>query len=145
MKAILQYCLTVDGTYKNIGTVRLKKKDYTVKPQLISNREGEPETAGYIVKARCVCLELNTDFLDYQEWFFRLGFFDPTEMDMILLGQHPYKIDFNGLITMNNRVYHSVDIEFTIEYDEYEDYAVPVTLPASEGGIIVQDDDIYIE
>jgi len=41
--------------------------------------------------------------------------------------------------------YHQIEISFTIARDEYSDYAVPDSLPVSEGGIIVEDDDIYIK
>ncbi len=78
-------------------------------------------------------------------WFFRLTYLDPTEMDMIALGEHEYTIDYNGLININGREYHQVELNFTIDYDEYSDYAVPVSLPVGEGSIIIEDDDIYIE
>ncbi len=145
MKGILQYCATVDGTYKNVGTLRSIKKGYKVEPITGKSRLDEPEPAAYRVKVSALCLLLNTDFLDYTSWFFRVGFFDPDEMDMIELGSHKYTVDYDARLNTNTNQYHNVKLNFTIDHDEYEDYAIPVTLPASEGGIIIDDDDIYLE
>lgn len=144
MKAILQYCSTVDGTYKNVGTVRLRKnKLYMVKPITDDSRIGDKETIGYEVSVSLIALELNTDFLDQQQWFFRIAFL--ADLKMILLGQRYYQVEYNGLININEIVNHKVDLSFTIDYTEYEDFAVPDNLPASEGGLVIEDDDVYLE
>ena len=144
MKGYLQYCATDDGTYKYCGTVRTRKnKDYKVDAVTGKNRIEEVETLAYRVSVRALALELNTDLLDQDEWFFRIAFYD--DLIMIKLGEHPYNVDYNGLLQIHEIEYHQIEISFTIENDEYSDYAVPVSLPAGEGGIIVEDDDIYIE
>lgn len=144
MKGILQYCSTVDGTYKNVGTVRLRKnKSYIVKPITDESRVGDKETIAYEVNIRLIALELNTDFLDEIQWYFRIAFFD--DLIMVLLGQRYYQVEYNGLTNINEIQYHKVELSFTINYDEYADFAVAESLPVAEGGIIVEDDDIYIE
>ena len=144
MKGKLQYCSTDSGTYKNVGTIVLRKnKAYEVKPITENLRNGNKETVAFRVTAQIIALELNTDFLDQQQWYFRVAFFD--DLLMIKLGQHFYQITYNGLININEIEYHKYELSFIIDYDEYDTYAVPVSLPASEGGIIVQDDDIYLE
>lgn len=144
MKGILQYCSTDDGTYKNCGTVRTKKnQDYKVDAVTGKGRESEIHTLGYRVTVRALALELNTDFLDEIDWYFRIAFFD--DLLMIKLGSHAYSIDYNGLLQIHEIEYHTIELSFYIDNDEYEDYAVPVSLPVSEGGIIVEDDDIYLE
>jgi len=144
LKGILQYCSTDDGTYKNVGTIRLRKnKAYEVKAITDKSRIGDEETICYEVKIQLIALELNTDFLDQSEWFFRMAFFD--DLVMIKLGERYYQVDFNGLININEIVYHKVELSFMIDIDEYPDFAVPESLPVSEGGIIIEDADLYIE
>ena len=46
---------------------------------------------------------------------------------------------------MNGIEYHLVEIKFIVDRDEYEDYAVPVSLPEDEGSAIIEDSNIYME
>lgn len=144
MKGKLQYCLTDGGTYKNVGTVVLRKnKAYQVKPITDSSRIGDVETIAYKVTVSIIALTLNTDFLDATEWFFRVAFLE--DLVMIKLGERYYQISYNGLININEIEYHKVDLTFTVDVDEYSDFAEPVALPVSEGGIILEDFGVYIE
>jgi hypothetical protein len=144
MKAILQYASASGGPYKNCGTIRSSKnQDYKVTALTDDNRLGEPETIGYEIKIQALILTLNTDFLDLDTWYFRLVF--PNDLEMILLGERKYIIDFDGLITRHGIVYHTISLNFNIDPDEYADYAVPGSLPEEEGGIILDDAGIYIE
>jgi len=144
MKGILQYCATEDGTYKNVGTIRsAKNQDYRIEAVTAKNRIEEVEALASRVYVRALCLELNDDFLDQDEWFFRIAYFD--DLVMVKLGEHPYTIDYDGLLRFNQIEYHTVEISFTINFDEYDYYGDTEPLPEEEGGIIVEDDDIYIE
>jgi hypothetical protein len=144
MKGILQYCDTEDGTYKNVGTVRARKnQDYKIEAITAKNRIEEVEELACRVYVRALCLELNTDFLDQDEWFFRVAYFD--DLKMVKLGEHPYTVDYDGLLKVHEIEYHTVEISFTIEFDEYDYYSDGEPLPEDEGGIVIEDDDIYIE
>ena len=144
MKGKLQYCATENGTYKNAGTVVLRKnKSYQVKPITDNSRIGAKETIAYNVTVSIIALELNTGFSATPLWYFRIAFFD--DLKMIKLGQRYYQVSYNGLININEIEYHRIDIKFTIDKDEYDDFGFPVNLPESEGGVILEDDGIYIE
>ena len=144
MKGILQYCSTDDGTYKNVGTSRsANDHQYTVIPITGKNRINEPEIMGYKVNVQAKVLELNTDFLDYTQWYFRFIF--TTELEMIKLSQRTYTVDYDAQITRNEIMFYIVRVEFEITTSDLDDYTDPVALPAGEGGVSVDDSGIYIE
>ena len=144
MKAILQYCDTVDGTFKNVGTVRYRKnKDYKVEAITDKNRQGNSETVGYQVTVNALCATLNTDFRDQDSWYFRVAFFD--DLTMIALGLQYWSADYDAAVVIHGREYHLVNLTFTIGIGDYETYTVPEALPEAEGGIVIEDSDIYIE
>ena len=144
MKAKLQYCATDDGTYKDCGTLRTKKnQDYQVIPVATIGRNGTSELLGHKVIVGAHALTLNTDFLDETNWYFRLKFYD--DLEMIKLGSREYLISYDAQIQRNVAEYSKILIEFYIKIEDYTDYAIPVALPESEGGIIVEDTNIYVE
>ena len=143
MKGYLQYCATDDGTYKDGGTLRSIKKDYIISPVIMENRAGEKEDVGYNIKVSAQLINQNADIFDEEEWFWRIKY--ANDLQMIKLGEHPYTKEFDSQLARNTVKYHKINISFHILFDEYEDYAVPVALPESEGGIIVEDTNIYVE
>ena len=143
MRGFLQYCATVDGTYKDGGTLRSIKKGYIISPVTGENRAGEKEIVGFNVKVSAQLINQNTDIFDNQEWFWRIKYED--DLHMIKFGEHPYTVEFDSQLARNTVKYHRINISFYIAYDEYEDYAVSESLPESEGGIIVEATTIYIE
>jgi hypothetical protein len=144
MKGILQYCDTVDGTFKNVGVVRLKKnKVYEVKPITEDSREGVPVTTSYQVTIHTIALELNTDFLTAHQWYFRVGFFD--DLTMIALGLRDYQVGYDGKMNLNTVEYYPVTVSFIVDFANFQDFGNQESLPPGEGGIIIEDNDIYIE
>lgn len=145
MKGILQYSDADSGTYKEVGTVRPKRgQDVQIKPITIVNpRLDEKEDTAYRVQVTAVSHNLNTDFLDEDLWYFRIVY--PDEGKMIKLGERRYSKKYNSLIQRHGIVYFTVTLDFTIDYDSFDTYTTPVNLPASEGGIVVDDSSIYIE
>ncbi|MEE9572144.1 MAG: hypothetical protein V3W20_03775 [Candidatus Neomarinimicrobiota bacterium] len=121
MKAKLQYCATEDGTYTEVGTIRLvKNKGYTVKAITETNRNSEKETIAYKVLVKTIPIELASTFLDADEWYFRIYFYDVARE--IRLGQRPYSIDYDAKIITNEIELFPVEVEFLIEYDDFSDY-----------------------
>ena len=143
MKGYLQYSLD-DVTYKDCGTVRTRKgQGYKLKALSNPDRVGDIYPDGWRVQVKATALELNTDFLDYVTHYFRIVYY--TEMEMIKLGSRPYLIDYDGILVIREIEYHVISLDFFIESDEYGDYAIPVPLPESEGGVLIEDSGIYIE
>jgi len=145
MYAILQFGESAETiVYKDCGTVRSKKKKgYKVSPVKDNNREGNPETVAYKVSIEALSLDLNTTFLNADSHYFRLMF--PRSLEMIELGLQDYTIDYDADIKFNNREYFLIKLSFIIEKTQFNTYRSRVPLPASEGGIIVEDSAIYIE
>ena len=140
MQGILQYCATEDGTYKDVGTLRSRKrKSFKIDNLSDLSRESEREPIGYRVRVVELALALNTDFLDSTQWYFRMYF--PDDAKMIQLGQHHFLLHYDGLVTINEIEYHQVELDFTIGGDEYNSYSDPV----DPDDIILEDDAIYIE
>jgi len=140
MKGVLQYCDTDDGSYKDVGTLRSRKrKSFKIENLSDVSREDEREPVGYRVRVTELALELNTDFLDQDQWYFRVYF--PDDVKAIKLGQHHYLLHYDGLVTINGIEYHQVELDFTIGGDEYNNYSDPI----DPGDIILEDDAIYIE
>jgi hypothetical protein len=124
MKAKLQYCEIPDGAYQDCGTLRdQKKRDYKITPVKGNNRIDEPEIIGYKVQVNTLNLELDSAFLDQEQWYFRLYF--PNIDKEIKLGLHPYLLDFNGLINRGSITADQIKLEFYITKDEYKAYSVP--------------------
>jgi len=127
MKGLLQFCATENGSYLNVGTLRSRKrKAYTVDPIIGKNRIEQAEIVGFRVRATALALTLHASFLDEIQWYFRVKF--PDDSLMIKLGQHYYTIDYDGLVVLNEIEYHQVDLDFTIDIDDYSDYSTPITL-----------------
>jgi hypothetical protein len=123
MKGNLRYCATESGTYDDVGTVRTQKnQDYKIDAITGKNRVEEIEILGFRVYVRALSLELDPDFLDQVSWWFRIYF--PNDSEYVPLGQHPYTVDYDGLLRIHEIEYHTVELSFTINYDEYESYAV---------------------
>lgn len=117
------------GTYgdaANVGTLRSRKKGYQVKPIVQEDRNGNPQTVAYEVEVRALCLTLAATFLSGTQWYFQVRF--PTENKALTLGQHPYQVDYDGLINRNGIEYHEIRVAFNIGAGEYATYAVPATL-----------------
>lgn len=107
----------------NVGTLRSKKKGYQVKPVTQENRNGNPETIAYEVEVRALCLVLDEDFLSETKWYFRIQFADGKYIN---LGEHPYQIDYDGLINRNGIEYHEIRLNFFISANSYNAYAIPI-------------------
>ena len=143
MKAILQYSDADDGVYKNVGTVRTAdNQDYKILPIIGQNRVGESVTIGYQIEVRARALTLNTDFLNNDSWYFRLLYSE--EAEMIKLGSREYTIEFDFLSKRREIRFYTIVLLFQILKSELSDYINPESLPASEGGIYVDDDGLYI-
>lgn len=144
MKAKLEYASANDGPYKYVGTVRpLRGQLFTVVPVTEENRVGEPVIVGYQVTVEATTYTLNTDFLDSAQHYFRLKF--ESELEEIRFGQRTYTPSHDGLIEKRTYSQHLVRLSFFIDPDEYADYTDPVALPASEGGVVIEDSGFYIE
>lgn len=144
MKGILQYCSTESGTYKSVGTLRTRKdQGFNIKPITGENRQGDKEDVAYKVTVEATCLTLNSDFLDADQWYFRIIY--PTELTMRKLGQRLYSKEKDGQLT--RRVYERniIKVEFTISRSDYDTYADTENLPESEGGIVIDDSPVYVE
>jgi len=121
MKGRLQYCDTELGTYEDVGTIRTKKnQDYKIEAITGKNRIEEVEVLGFRVSVRALALELDPNFLDQNIWYFKVCFPDIS----IKFGQRPYTIDYDGLLRIHEIEYHTVEISFTIDADEYSSYAL---------------------
>lgn len=144
MKALLQYASVEEGPYKTCGTLRSKDNhDYKLTKITGEDRLEQPEMLGFEVQLTSLALTLNTDFLNAQQWYFRLIYI--TELEMIELGQRNYMIDHDGLIARNGIVYHTISLQFVVtDPTQYADYAVPVSLPESESGISLDDNPVYV-
>ena len=145
MKGILQYSDADSGTYKEVGTVRPRKgQDVHISPiRTVNPRLDEREDVAYRVNVTAYALTLGTDFLTSDQWYFRIVY--PDEGKMIKLGQRYYSKSWDSLIQRRQIVYHKIELNFVILRSDYDDYVTPVNLPASEGGIVVQDSGILIE
>ena len=69
--------------------------------------------------------EEHPNFLDQDHWDFKIYYEDDNKQ--VLLGNHYYTIDYDGLVILNGIEYHQVQVSFIIDYDEYSDY-LPVTI-----------------
>ena len=143
MKGILQYSSTSDGPWLNVLTIRTRKNQkFQINDLTIKNRLDIEEVIGYEVTVEAQGLSLNETFLNYAAWYFRIVYYD--EGEYIYLGNRNYKIRYDGKIELHEIVYINVSLQFLIDIDEFGDYTNLETLPISEGGIYVEDDDIYI-
>ena len=151
MKGVLQYCDTVDGTYKNVGTLRsAHDNEFVVKDITRKDRVNQEHVIGNITTIQAKCLELNTDFLDATGWFFRFIF--PDQLQMVLLGYRRYKLHQDYLVGRNTIMYNVVQLEFGsgnmdgVSYiPDNPERPDPEDLPEDEGGIVVDDSAIYID
>ena len=127
MRGYLQYCATENGTYLDVGTLRSRKrKSYTVEAIQGKNRIGQAELIGFRVRVTALALTLHANFLDATEWWFRVKYEDDSKM--IKIGEHSFTLDYDGLVVLNEIEYHQVDLDFTIDVEDYYDYSTPITL-----------------
>ena len=103
-----------------VGTLRSRKRGYTLTPVVDDNRNGNPETIAYEVEVRALCLELDEDFLSGTEYYFMIDFAD--EAKGAYLGLREYMIDYDGQITRNGIEYHEVRLSFHIPASSYASY-----------------------
>lgn len=128
MLGTLQFATQSDySDAADVGVLRSRKKGYTVKPVVDENRNGNPETIVLEIEVRALCLELDGDFLSDTEYYFQV--YCPAESRAYRLGLRPYQIDFDGLITRHDIVYHEVRVAFNDSPDTYSTYAVGVSIP----------------
>ena len=144
MNGILQFG---DGatpiTYKYLGTVRPnKKRSFAINAVKGSNRAGEPEIIGFKVVVEAIAKDLESTFLDSDQHNFRIIY--PDSLEMIELGLRYYVIDYDGLLKRHGIEYHTIRLEFIIPVSQLKTYKNRVPLPASEGGVVLEDSDIYL-
>lgn len=145
MRGILQFG---DGStpivYKYLGTIRpVKGKFYRVTAIKNNNRSGNPEIVAYRLTCTALVKDLESTFTSADSHAFRMIF--PDSMEMIELGTQFYALDYDGLIVRNNIEYHTIHLDFIIPVSQLSTYITRVPLPASEGGVVIDDSDIYIE
>jgi len=143
MKGILQYS-SDDSVFKNVGTERAREDhEYTVTAIDGKDWSGNPVVIGYRVAVQAKVLELNTDFLDETEWYFRFQF--AAELTMVKLGERSFTLESDFQIPRNTIIFHYVRLQFDIAASEIADYIEPESLPESEGGIYIDDGGLYID
>jgi len=109
-----------------VGTLRSIKKDFTIKPVVDDNRNGNPIPIAYEVEVRALCLVLDGDFLSGTEYYFMIDF--PVDFKASYLGLREYMIDYDGQITRNGIEYHEIRLFFHIAAADYGSYIPQVVI-----------------
>ena len=117
MQGYLQYSDAEIGPYLNIGTLRTSDKDYTIKPQTVDSRIGDPVPVAYEVNVLATLLDATTDFYSEVEWYFRIYF--PDTNAEIRLHQRYYLPEFSGELNRHTITEHKIKLQFSIRPDEY--------------------------
>lgn len=147
MRAILQYANVQTGPYKSAGIVRTRdEQDYRIEDITVDDRVDNPVLVGYDVRVRGRALEAQIGINNKTSYHWRLLF--PKEQLYIYLGSRAFRMRHDGQLSRASIVYHDVLLNFSIDADEYDDYAAGQsgTLPAPqvEDGVILDDQALYI-
>lgn len=121
MKAKLQHYY-ISG-YVDIGTIRFNdKKEYSVTPILIENRNGINEISAYKVKCVCTVKDLDPYFsLSSDEHQFQLISLEDISKTLSI-GTRKYSISFDNAISKVSVKYCTITIEFIIPVSSYGSY-----------------------
>jgi hypothetical protein len=121
MLGILKYAtLSNYSDATEVGTLRSRKKGFTLKPITDDNRDGNPETIAYEVEVRALCLTLDGSFLSATEYYFQVDFADDSKAAN--LGLREYQINYDGQINRNGVEYNEVRLFFLIDAADYGTY-----------------------
>ena len=99
-----------------------------------TDRGGVVLLTGYNVVVSARVLGLHANFLDADNHNFRLFYLQTG--DVIDLGIRDYSLNYDGLLSRNGIVYHTINIRYFIPINEYNNVIDPIPPVPSEAVMI---------